>query len=116
MARGLVWEGDLLKGKKVLEFEARVRGAMVAGAKFIEPQAEAHMKTHAPWTDQTGNARNGLKAQTIVEADSVSIVLFHQVPYGPYLELRWSGRYAVIMPTVEAFAPELVRTISRLAF
>lgn len=111
---GLTWSGDLTD--KINEFGPRVKRAMVAGAKVVEPQAEAYMKSNATWTDRTGNARNGLKAQTVVSKNSVAIYLFHQVPYGPWLELRWSGRYQIINPTVEVFAPVLIDTIAGLAF
>lgn len=111
---GLSWEGPL-RGN-ISQFGPRVQAAMVAGAKLVEPQALAHMKNNAPWEDQTGNARNGLNAETVITAKSVAIVLFHTVPYGPYLELRWSGRYQIIVPTIEIFAPVLIDTIAELAF
>lgn len=89
---------------------------MVAGAKYVEPQAEAYMKSNAPWTDRSGNARNGLKARTEIGSNKVTVYLFHSVPYGGYLELRWSGRYQIINPTIEVFAPVLIETIAELAF
>lgn len=111
---GIEWSGDLTD--KINQFGPRVKRAMVTAAKFIEPQAEAYMKNNAPWVDRTGNARNGLKAQTVVTTNNVTIYLFHQVPYGPYLELRWSGRYQIINPTIEMFAPNFIELIAELAF
>lgn len=111
---GLTWEGDLTT--QINQFGLKAKRGMVAGAKMVEPQALKHMKENAPWTDRTGNARNGLSAKTIVENNKVSIVLYHTVPYGPYLELRWSGRYQIIQPTVEMFAPILAATIAKLIF
>jgi hypothetical protein len=108
------WEGDLTD--QLNQFGPRVKRAMVAAAKMTEAEAEAYMKSNAPWTDQTGNARNGLKAQTIVGPNVVAILLYHQVPYGIYLELRWSGRYAIIVPTIEMFAPIFAKRIGELAF
>jgi hypothetical protein len=112
--QGIVWTGDLTD--KVNQFGPRVKRAMVAGAKYIAPQAEAHMKDNAPWTDRTSNARNGLSTEVVIEANRVTILLFHTVPYGPYLELRWSGRYQIINPTIELFAPKTMELIAELAF
>jgi hypothetical protein len=114
MASSIEWSGDLTA--KLNQFGPKVKRAMVTAAKFIEPQAEAHMKGNASWTDRTGNARNGLKAETVIETNSVAILLYHQVPYGVYLETRWSGRYAIINPTIEVFAPQLVQLVGELAF
>lgn len=114
MASGIEWSGDM--EAKLNQFGPRVKRAMVVAAKYIEPQAEKHMKENAPWTDRTGNARNGLKAQTEVNTNQVILYLFHQVPYGPYLELRWSGRYQIINPTIEVFAPKLMAKVADLAF
>ncbi len=114
MASGIEWSGDLTD--KLNQFGPRVKRAMVTAAKYIEPQAEKHMKDNAPWTDRTGNARNGLKAQTEIEPNRITIHLYHSVPYGGYLELRWSGRYQIINPTIEKFAPELMALVAELAF
>lgn len=75
---------------------------------MIEPRAETYMRTNAPWTDDTGNARNGLMAQH----DSTPMVehtltLYHTMDYGYWLEVRWSGRYAIIGPTMLEIAQEL---------
>lgn len=114
MASGITWSGDLTT--RVNNFGPKVKRAMVAAAKMTEPEAEAYMKNNAPWQDRTGNARNGLKAQTVVSTNGVAILLFHQVPYGPYLELRWSGRYQIINPTIEVYAPILIQRVADLAF
>lgn len=111
---GISWSGDM--DDKLNQFGPRVKRAMVVAAKFIEPKAQAYMRDNAPWTDQTGNARQGLEAQTEVSTNKVTIYLFHKVPYGPWLELRWSGRYQIINPTIEVFAPQLMAKVADLAF
>lgn len=114
MSKTFRLEGDMMD--KLNQFGPRMKRAMVAAAGHVAPQAEQHMKQAAKWTDRTGNARNGLKAQVMVETNKVAIVLFHQVPYGPFLEVRWGGKYAIIEPTIAMFAPVYVETIGRLAF
>lgn len=75
---------------------------------FMKPRAESYARTNAPWTDRTGNARNGLfatheKVPMVVHR----LITYHTMPYGLWLEVRWSGRYAIIGPTMFHTAPEL---------
>lgn len=83
-----------------------------------EAVAETKMRTNAPWTDRTGNARNGLFAQH--ESEPMvkhSLTLYHTMSYGYWLEIRWSGKYAIIGPTMvdlaQVMAGELASAIKR---
>jgi hypothetical protein len=78
-----------------------------------EPKAESYARTNAPWNDQTGNARNGLFAQH----DSVpmvehSLTVYGTMPYTFWLEVRWSGKYAIIGPTLFAIAPDMAADLA----
>jgi hypothetical protein len=92
----------------------RAKRAAYATAVSMAPQCENYMKNNAPWQDQTGNARNGLTARPYVEGDQVGIVLAHSVPYGIFLEARWSGRYAIIQPTLDHMGPIVMRRYNRM--
>jgi hypothetical protein len=81
---------------------------------YYEPKMENHAKLNAPWQDQTTNARNGLAARSGKDGKTRFIVLFHQVPYGIYLETRFSGKYAIIMPTIEEFGPQVMDTFQKI--
>lgn len=72
-----------------------------------------HMRTNARWTDRTTNARNGLLAKRFGDGDGASIVLYHSVPYGIWLEVRWSGRYAIIGPTMHDMAPQIAQFVGK---
>lgn len=72
-------------------------------------RAMSQMKAGARWTDRTSNARNGLMAKRFNEADGASLVLWHSMPYGIWLEVRWSGRYAIIGPTLNDIAPKVLQ-------
>ena len=109
------WEGNLTVSS-LDELDNKVRRGMVAAANYVAPQAEAHMRANAPWTDRTGNARAGLNAKVEVGANKVAIVLAHSVPYGIWLEVRWGGKYAIIEPTIATFAPKFVEAVGRLVF
>lgn len=81
---------------------------VMAKFEFFAPQIEADMKVSASWTDRTGNARNGLAARAFRNADTMGIILYHQVPYGIWLEIANGGRYAIIMPTIDKWTPRVV--------
>lgn len=74
-------------------------------------RAVNYMRTHARWTDRTSAARNGLLAKRFGHGDGSSIVMYHSVPYGIWLEVRWSGRYAIIGPTMHEIGPQLQRFV-----
>lgn len=88
----------------------------VAGVVKRQAQiATGWMKSNAPWTDRTGAARNGLRAETEhIRRTSHSIILMHSVPYGIWLEVRFGGRYAVIVPALVDQGPKLMRTLNKL--
>lgn len=95
--------------------DEKVNEAVMAVLEFKAPQVEAHMKNNAPWVDQTGNARQGLRAQAYDNGgDLKGIVLYHQVPYGIWLELKYSGEYAIILPTIEAMGPEVMSSLENI--
>lgn len=110
---------QFLKGTlmaNVATIDLKMKAGIVAAANYAAPQAEAFMKENAPWTDRTGAARNGLGTQVVIDDGTVAIVLYHSVPYGVFLELRWGGKYAIIEPTMAAIGPVFVEAIKRLAF
>lgn len=64
-------------------------------------------KEQASWGDRTGDARAGLDTDVSQEGEVIVWTLFHTVEYGIWLEVRWNGKYAVIMPTLELYADRL---------
>lgn len=108
----ILWEGDL--GKNLRQGPDKVRRAAWAAASSMAPEVENYMKLNAPWTDQTTNARNGLAARAYQEGDETGIVLYHQVSYGIFLETRFSGKYAIINPAIEAMSPRVMNRFDRL--
>lgn len=79
-----------------------------------EVQLEEAARRNAEWEDRTGDARDGLTAQTLAPRDgNVSLLLFHTVEYGKWLELIQNGRFAVIMKTLEEEAPRIIRNTMR---
>lgn len=94
--------------------DATVQRKIRSVMEYQAPKVEAHMKFNAPWTDRTGNARQGLATQAFEEGTNHGIVLYHQVPYGIFLEVRWSGRYAIIEPTIEVMGPQVMASLQNI--
>lgn len=89
--------------------------ALHAIAEYYAPIIESEAKTGAPWTDRTGNARQGL--QGLVEdlsETTVALYLTHGMEYGIFLELKNQGRYAIILPTLEAKYGEISQTLQQV--
>lgn len=72
-------------------------------------QVEQYAQMNAPWSDITGAARNGLTASVYEESGEIVLELAHSVDYGQWLELIQDGNFAIIMPTLEALGPEIIR-------
>jgi hypothetical protein len=78
----------------------RIDAAVGLAFDAAEPIGTSYARQNAPWRDRTGNARNGLFARHISDPlNSHTLVVYHSMPYGFWLEVRWSGRYAIIGPT-----------------
>lgn len=96
----IIWEDKLTPTLKV--FGPAVLRAVGKVMEANAPRVQSYARSSAPWTDRTGNARNGLFAKYRGSNSSHAIDLYHTVPYGIFLEVRWSGRYQVIRPTIDA--------------
>lgn len=95
----ITWSGSLRPNVKILA--PRIRTAVGIYLNYQTPKVQDYMRGNAPWTDQTGNARNGLFAKySSIEEGKQAIVVYHTMPYGIWLEVRWAGKYAIIHPTI----------------
>lgn len=92
--------------------------ALAAGLNAIckarAAEIEAWMKTNAVWTDQTGNARQGLYTEVERMGNAIVIALDHGVSYGRFLELSHQGRFAIIAPALDHWSPILWADVQRL--
>lgn len=83
--------------------------------RFHQPTLEATAKTNASWTDRTGNARNSLNASVeVLGPHTWALVLAGGVKYQIWLEVRFAGKYAIIMPTIRAYAPVVFASFTKL--
>lgn len=103
------WGGtDRVVAQNMTAYGGKVIEAIEAVAKYFEPILESYAKQNAPWTDRTANARQSLHSfSQRLGNEAVELYLSHGVQYGIYLETRWSGKYAIIWPTLEAHIPQI---------
>lgn len=85
---------------QMANFDKKMMRVIVGQGLRIEPEMTAYAKKNAPWTDRTGNARAGLHTAHSIGSNYFELVVAHSVPYGIWLEVRWSGKYAIIGPTI----------------
>lgn len=79
-------------------------------------RAEGKMKTGAPWTDRTGNARQGLFGEAETSPTGATITLGHTVEYGPFLELGTSkmAPRPIVVPVTQETAVEFTEDAAEL--
>jgi hypothetical protein len=102
------------KFKSTKHMERKLDRAIRGVCRYWDGRVEAAMKTGAPWTDRTTNARNGLSAEAVTTARGHAILLSHSVSYGIYLETLNGERYAIILPTIRAYAPKVIKTLTKI--
>lgn len=100
--------------RAIEDYGQRVQQAIFALAQWFAAKLEAYAKQQAPWTDRTGNARQGLTGLAVQAATGAVLYLIHQVSYGVHLELAHAGQYAIITKTLEAHYGELSAALDKL--
>lgn len=95
-------------------FDERANDALDKIFTFQENVSTTYMKTNAPWTDDTTNARAGLEAKSYSEPNTHLLVLSHAVFYGIYLETIKNGKYGIIVPAWRQASEDIWRMIRKL--
>lgn len=112
---GIKWERSpevLIEG--MANYEQRATAAALKLLDLFAPMVESYAKANKPWTDRTGNARQTLFSVTDVAHDVVKLYLSHGMEYGKWLELCNSGRYAIVMPTLQAHYGQIMAALNDL--
>lgn len=98
----------------VKQYSERLLAAVYALAvEWSRRLADEARRTH-PWTNRTGAAEAGLFGRAFRLAAGAMIVLGHGVYYGIYLERRWGGRYAAVIPTLQRNYAAILASLQRL--
>ena len=109
-----MFAADSTLSKGIAQFEFKMRDGFEEIIREFKNELIDYARSNAPWEDRTGDARSGLDAEFYGDDNAVGITLFHTVDYGPFLEIRWGGKYAIILPTVEAMGPKLLDRMERM--
>lgn len=105
-------DGELKRNIRGLERKVDSSVRMIV--EINASRGEAYMKTNAPWTDQTGAARSGLHTVTDHSPSKHSILFSHTMEYGIWLEVKNSGEYEIIMPSVRETGRQLMGDLNNL--
>lgn len=90
------------------------RGVFLICQRWAAPAAN-WMKENASWTDRTGNARAALYTEVNEVVNSmVEFVMAGGVDYQIWLEVRWAGKFAIVNPALDFFAPKVWADVQRL--
>jgi len=97
------------------ERESRLRQAIKILTDAGARKMEAWAKVNARWTDRTGNARQGIKGESMwVDTTKITIALSYSVDYGIWLELAMEKKYAILEEAIEQNKDELIEAYKRL--
>jgi hypothetical protein len=83
----------------------------------LAPEAEAWMKANHPWQNQTGAAEAGLHAERVYTPEQFAgIMLSHgeDVPHAIWLEVANRGRFSILAPALDHFAPRIVKGVREI--
>lgn len=100
-----------------LGFEEYTRAVEEALRQLVEsyrPRIEAWMKANAPWTDRTGNARQGLHTEVEALTNGIALYLMHSMDYGVFLEWANQGTFAILTPALDVFGPQIWEDVKAL--
>lgn len=106
----LVWTNATQMQRNLDAYRDKAKYAIRQVANYWQPVIEAYAKENATWIDRTSNARQSLHSFVDELAnDTVALYLAHGRPYGIWLEVKGehpevanAGKYAIILPTLEA--------------
>lgn len=94
--------------------ENKVRAAIGLLADTAAKKMEGEAKDNASWTDRTSNARNNIRGEFGWKGKKAVITLSGNMGYSKWLELAHEKKYAILVPTIQRNAPEVLRAYRKL--
>ena len=92
----------------------KVRAAIGVYADTAAKKMEAEAKDNAPWVDRTSNARNSIQGNFEWKGNHCVITLSGNMDYSVYLELAHEKKYAILVPTIQRNAPDVIKGYQKL--
>ena len=114
MARIKAEFDDANLSKRLRTFAGRVNRQVGVLMNYEAGYAESWLKTNAPWHDDTGAARSGLKTMAFSQGNKHEILMSYSVYYGIWLEVAHSGKWAVIVPGMRIIGNKVMNDIQAL--
>lgn len=108
------WENSALS-KKMDAVNEKVGAAMLMYMATEAAEVKSYMKLNRPWTDRTNMAKATLDTKVSQpNSNTIRMTLSHGVEYGIWLELAHNKNYAIIGPTLNVKATEVVQGMQGL--
>jgi len=112
-SKSFTWDPSEMKAS-LNTFDARIDALVAVVVDYSADKATRYMKTNAPWTDRTGNARQTLQARAQHKPFEHVIRMFGGMPYQIWLEIRWGGRYSIIAKSIKPVGANTMKLLKGL--
>lgn len=107
----LRWSNDKQISNGITRYQQLVTQGLELIAQDYGARMERWAKLNRQWLDRTGAARSGLHYRIEKKGDRIRLYFSHGVDYGENLETVSGGKYAIIMPTLQRFAPQIMNKL-----
>lgn len=124
---GFAWQGLQMVAENLEEYAVQKIDDLHGSVERLKDEMVAYAKENAPWRDRPDeergedshlpHAREAIQGAVVWTDDThFTIFLGHgkEIYYGVWLEVRWGGKYAIILPTIERFRPEFANRVVTL--
>lgn len=123
---GFAWVGLAALDQAVYAWADSQEVNVKEAVEDLAREMESYMKSEFKWTRRSDTERESSGDGNLPHADEAlqAVVVWHNdeefsiylghgkdIYYGIWLEVRWGGRYAIIVPTAEHFAPQIAAKI-----
>lgn len=96
---------------------------MIAKCNEIGEKGKQFAKANHPWQNRTGKAHKSLNGFHVEYANGfhtarigyLGDATHDGVPYGFWLEVRWSGKYQILTTTMRAMQAEFIEAVQNAA-
>lgn len=104
---GIAWQGLDTIAENIVSYGDRVEKGAEKASEDLKNDMVEYMKANHPWENQTGDAEEGLKGFVVSDGTRIVIWLGHSVEYGIWLETMQNGAFAIVLPTLLRYAPQI---------
>jgi len=94
--------------------EQQVKAAIGLFGDTAAKKMESEAKKGAKWEDRTSNARNSIQGSFGWEGSKAKITLSGNMDYSVYLELAHEKSFAILVPTIQRNAPEILKAYKKV--